>query len=205
MNNKRLTEEKDLLGSKFWHTQNLFHQLATMLRLTRLLNSTQHLNHQLKLVLEESIKILQVEKAIFYLFNERNNEIWSHFISDGEIRRINYPFNNGIIRDSIKNGQVILVDNKNRNVELKDRIIKEGFPELQSCMIVPIVNKNRKAKGCLQIINKNNCKFEQQDSLYVKIVSDLISIAIQDTMMFLEFQEGKRLEKEFEEYRTYLR
>ncbi len=196
MINKRMTEEKDILGSKFWYTHNLFHQLATMLTLTRLLNSNQQLCHQLKLILEESIKILQVEKVILYLFNEQKNEIWSHFVSDGELKRIHYPFVDGVISDTIKNGQVLIVDANNRNVGLKDKIIKNGFPNLQSCIIVPIVNKNREVKGCLQIINKNNDKFEQQDSLYVKIMADLLSLAIQDTMMSLESQEGKRLEKE---------
>ena len=72
--------DRDMLAARVHHSQHLTRQMATVLGLTKVLNSRHKLEQQLTVILNETNRILDADFSVFYLLNERRKELWPHFL-----------------------------------------------------------------------------------------------------------------------------
>ena len=191
-------EDAEMYMTKFYHSQQLSRQLAAILSLTRLLNSSHQLEKQLILILKEIQRVLEVEHAVFYLLNERRNEIWTYFVWQDTIHQKQYPIKDGFVEYVIQTGKVVSVNDPYNHPLLKERkeVVKLGQVTAQSFLMVPICSREGKPNGCLQVINKRVGEFDQKDTTYLNIMADFISLAIQNALSGADVLECRRIEKE---------
>lgn len=176
--------------------QNIPQQLATLVGLTHILNSSHEIEQQLSLLVAEIARVLEARYAIFHLYHEERNEIWSHYLWEGELKQVQRPFGRGIAEYVIQHAKIVNVADVQQDVQLRLEIARLGHQSAESCLLVPILNRNGKPSGCIQVINKRNGHFDQQDTQYLMVMADLISIAIHSALCWKEAREGKRLARE---------
>ncbi|MGH1363617.1 MAG: PP2C family protein-serine/threonine phosphatase [Calditrichia bacterium] len=192
-----VTNEIDMPSTRFHYSQNLSRQLSAMLGMTRLLNSRQQLEQQLKLILEEISRVLDAENAVFYLHNSQRRELRAHVIEKGRISQIVQPCGGGIADYVIKTGKVVNVaDALHDDSRYPSEISRIGRQPVRSFLIVPLINRSGVISGCLQVINKRDGIFDRKDTQYLLTMADLIALAIQNTLLQNEARSGRELEKE---------
>lgn len=184
--------------SKFYYSRQLSRQLAAVLSLTRLLNSTHQLEKQLILILKEIQRVLEVEHAVFYLLNEEQNEISTYFVWGEYIKQIRQPLKDGFVEYVIHTGKVVNVNEPYDHPLLKENkeIVKLGQVVANSFLMVPICNRDGNPNGCLQVVNKKIGEFDQKDTTYLCIMADFISLAVQNALNESEIVENRRLDTE---------
>ncbi|MCB0290709.1 MAG: SpoIIE family protein phosphatase [Calditrichaeota bacterium] len=188
--------DRDMLAARVHHSQHLTRQMATVLGLTKVLNSRHKLEQQLTVILNETNRILDADFSVFYLLNERRKELWPHFLWDGRLRQIRQPVGNSIADYVIEHGKVVNVADAYNHPQYQTQIAKLGQVPIRSFLIVPICNRSGKISGCLQVINKQRGPFDQKDTQCLMIIADLIAIAIQNNLLWNQAEECKRLESE---------
>ncbi|RMF61067.1 MAG: GAF domain-containing protein, partial [Calditrichaeota bacterium] len=191
-------DEREYHMARFYHSQQLSRQLAAIVTLSRLLNSSHQLEQQLILILKEIQRVLDVEYAVFYLLNEDQSEICSYFVWDNSIKQIHKPFRNGFVEYVIQTGKIVNVNDPYSHPMLKElkEVAKFNQVHADSFLMVPITNREGKTNGCLQVINKRSGEFDQKDTNYLCVMAEFISLAIQNALTNADVQECRRLEEE---------
>ncbi|MEL6823155.1 MAG: GAF domain-containing protein [Calditrichota bacterium] len=192
-----ISNEIDVPTTRYHYTKNLSRQLAAMMGVTRLMNSRQQLDQQLRLMLEEVSRVLDAESAVFYLSNSRKNELRAHLVENGKIVQISRRRNGGIADYVINSGKIVNVsDAMQSRSSYYSEISRIGEEPVQSFLIVPIVNRSGAICGCLQVLNKREGIFDRKDTQYLMTMADLIAMAIQNTLLQNEARSGRELEAE---------
>ncbi|GEM_PF-2672464 len=193
-----MPDDTDRYMAKFYYTQQLSRQLAAVLSLTRLLNSTHQLEKQLILILKEIKRVLEVEYTVFYLLNDQRDEIHTYFVWGEYIKQIRQPLKDGFVEYVIQTGKVVNVNEPYDHPLLKENkeIVKFGQVVAKSFLMVPICNREGNPNGCLQVVNKKFGEFDQKDTTYLSIMADFISLAVQNALKESEVTENHRLEEE---------
>jgi len=192
-----ISNEIDVPTTRYHYTKNLSRQLAAMMGVTRLLNSKQQLDQQLRLMLEEVSRVLDAESAVFYLLNSRKNELRAHMVENGKIVQITRKRNGGIADYVINSGKIVNVsDAMQSRSSYYSEIARIGEEPVHSFLIVPIINRSGSICGCLQVLNKREGMFDRKDTQYLMTMADLIAMAIQNTLLQNEARSGRELEEE---------
>ncbi len=185
-----------MLATKFSQTHQLSRHVATLLSVTRLLNSSHRLEQQLSLILAETGRSLDAEHTVLYLYNESRQELCSYYLWEGELRQVQQPLGSGIAEYVLKSGKVVNVADAYNDPRFTTGMALIENQPIRSFLIVPISNRAGKISGCLQVINKRMGGFDQKDTQCLMIMGDLIAVAIQGALNGESARECRRLEKE---------
>lgn len=172
------------------------YHLNLLASMARLLNSTSKLEQKLMLILKEILNVLDSGYAILYWYNVQKNEIWPHYIKNGQLMKTRQPAKGGIPEYVIKTGNIVNAG----DVENDPRLLKKNNHRYTTCLksflAVPVIDNDQNIRGCLQVVNKNKGLFDETDRQYLIIMTDFISLAIQNSKSNCEAREGRRLEHE---------
>lgn len=181
---------------RYARSRHLTEQMVALLGLTRMLNSTRRLEQQLTLLLRETAGILQVEDAAFYLWDGRSPQVQVHFLEYGHLQQAEQDINNHLAAYVVQTGKVVNVADTVTETRYQGRIHTGSGKSARSLLMVPIVNHSGRNCGCLQVINKLTAPFDAQDTRYLMILADLISVAIQKSLTQEGAEKYKSLEKD---------
>ena len=187
-----------MLTHKFYYSQFFSRQFVAVISMMKLLNSTSHLKSQLKILIREINKTLNVEHTVFYVYKRMEKEIWGRFLLNGELKQIEKPIRNGkgIIQLVLQKGKIVKVEDATtlKNIELE--ISKIADTPVRSLLMVPIASRNGDILGGIQVINKKNNTFDNDDIRYLMIIANMVPYILQKNSLYNNARQAKKLEQD---------
>jgi signal transduction histidine kinase/ligand-binding sensor domain-containing protein len=174
---------------KYHHNQRI-ESLTQLLESIRLINSKLDLQSVLQNIAAESasliggepggIALIKEDKVVFeYLWNKKSWEKTS----------VSFPLNQGIAGIVAATGNAIIVN----DITSDPRVIYSDLAEkysLRGLMDVPILNRNRKVIGILDIrLAANRTPFSEADSRLVQSLAEQAAVAIENAELYGSLEE----------------
>ena len=138
-----------------------------------------------KLILQLA-KILHAQRATFYFYNENTNELWSYFAMNLELEEIRVPLGKGVVGKTGKERKILNIKDVAKCkffCEEFDR--KSGFLT-HSVLSAPLVKRNDQLLGVIQIVNKKDGSFTNDDTVFLQSISHYIVNAIENIILHQE-------------------
>jgi sigma-B regulation protein RsbU (phosphoserine phosphatase) len=184
--------DAELLSS----SQGLVSKLTFLMEASKALNSTLDLSELLGRILEVAKTQVDAERGTLFLVDDRTNEIWSLIAHGLEKQEIRLPLGKGIAGHVAKTGETVIIPDAYADPRFNPDVDKRTGYHTRSILCLPILNKAGKVIAALQLLNKNEGTFTEEDAEFLRTLTGHMGLALENAQLHQALLEKERLEKE---------
>ena len=177
-------------------TQRTLSKLSFLVEATKALNSTLDLSELLGRILDVAKNQVEAERGTLFLLDEKTNEIWSLIAHGLEKQEIRLPLGKGIAGHVAQTGEIVLIPDAYADPRFNPDVDKRTGYRTRSILCLPIRNKAGKIIATLQLLNKKQGVFTEEDTDSLLTLSGHIALALENAQLHQELLEKERMEKE---------
>lgn len=174
-------------------------EMQSILQIGRALSSELRIEKLLMLVITEVNNLMNSERGTFYIVDQEKGELWSKVAQGEDILEIRLNIGVGIAGHVAKTGETINIPDAYKDDRFNPEIDKKTGFKTRSILCMPIfeatndARKNKNIIGVLQILNKKDGIFLENDEQLLASMASQIAIAINNSSLY------SRLEKKVNE------
>ncbi len=173
-------------------------RLLELVKIRKLLNSTLRLEKILQIILETATNNLHADRGTVYLIDYKTKELWSKVLQ-GDIKvDIRLPIGKGIAGHVAKTGKKVILKDAYKDPRFNREVDKQTGYHTKTMLCTPMKDRKGKKIGVIQIVNKLNGYFSQEDIKFLDLLSLDACLAIENARLFKEALEKESIEKELE-------
>jgi HD-GYP domain-containing protein (c-di-GMP phosphodiesterase class II) len=140
----------------------------------------------LEVALDRIKNILGAERATFYFFNEDTSELWSYVATALEIGEIRAALGSGIVGKASKDKKLLNIKNAYTSPYFNKEVDKKTGYITKTVICVPLLDRDGKLLGAIQVLNKKEGCFTQLDEENFKNIALYVSIALDNVKLLQE-------------------
>jgi adenylate cyclase len=159
----------------------LSHDLAGELNLDVLLGSIMHATSEL----------LDADRSTLFLYDKRNNELFSRVAEGIDIKEIRIPVNNGIAGSVFSSKKTENIAQPYTDPRFNKEVDRRTGYHTESILAMPILNKTGTCIGVTQVLNKRGGKFTARDEARLGAFTAQIAVALENAKLFEEVLQEK--------------
>jgi GAF domain-containing protein len=187
------TDEKDRQIAEL--RRRLEHEVGTLNRLieiTGLLNSTLNVDELLALIMRSGADLLEAETSSLFLLDEDRNELEIAVATGApaaEVMRQRIPAGTGIAGWVVEHGEPAIVDDPGSDPRFYGGIDEQSGFQTKNVLAVPLRTKE-KVIGVVEIINKRDGGFSQDDVRVASALADQAGTAIENARLYARLADA---------------
>lgn len=173
-------------------------ELTTLNVVTQAITSTLDLEQTLTVVTDNAIRLLDAMAASVVLQDEVRGDLWFHAASGDQtadmVRGQRLPLGQGIVGWVVKHGEPVLSPDVSQDPRFFDRFDQRTGFTTRSIICAPLQTREQTI-GAIEVMNKKEGVFTQNDLRLLSWLATPAAIAIQNARLFEQVQVGhKRLQ-----------
>ncbi len=129
--------------------------------------------------------------------DEKTEEIWSLIAHGLEKQEIRMPLGRGIAGYVAKTGEIVNIPDAYTDPRFNPEVDQQTGFHTRNILCLPIRNKAGKIVAALQLLNKAQGAFTNDDADFVLMLSGHMALAIENAQPHQALLEKERMEKEF--------
>ncbi len=166
-------------------------QLRTLIELTKLITSTLETKEVRRRAIEAATTLLNAEAGSLILIDPDTGDLFFE-IATGEksdvVKKIRLKKGEGIAGWVIENGKAIVLDDVRSDLRFYRGVDEKSNFITKSMIAVPVKTRERML-GVLEVINKKDGRFDNEDLEVLEALSNQIAIAIENANLYEEMRE----------------
>jgi len=179
--------------------QNTLRELGKLGRLieaTKSVNSTLELGKLLNVILETALGVVDGDRGTVYLLDEQKQELWSRVLKGEEDIEIRLPLGKGIAGYVAATGDTLNIPEAYFDSRFNPEVDRTTGYHTHSILCMPMRNNSGKIIGALQLLNKRNGPFTQEDESFIDALSVHAAIAVENARLYEKERERIKMQKE---------
>jgi len=145
----------------------------------------------LQKVMSEATRMLKADRSTLFLNDEKKKELFSKVGEGLGATEIRFPNHLGIAGAVFTSGKTVNIPYAYADLRFNPSFDRQTGFFTRSILCVPVVNKNGKAIGVTQVLNKIGGPFTEEDEARLKAFTAQISIALENAKLFDDVQNMK--------------
>src|SRR5262245_22312352 len=159
-------------------------RLLEIVKIRKLLNSTLRLEKILQIILETATKNLKADGGTVYVIDHKKKELSSK-IFQGDLKvEIRLPIGIGIAGHVAKTGKTIILKDAYKHPRFNPEVDKKTGYRTKTMLCTPMKDRKGKRIGVIQIVNKLNGFFSNDDIKFLDLLSLDACLAIENSRLF---------------------
>ncbi len=135
----------------------------------------------LRLIADEAKKLVNAQRCSLFIVDEENELLWTKH-SDG-LERIVVGLHSGVVGDTYQKQTPQIVNNPYEDERFLPHIDKKSGFVTHNIITVPIYNSKRNIMGILQLLNKQEGDFDNDDLEFLIFYANYISGSLELVML----------------------
>lgn len=190
---EQLRDEIHILKAKLEHKNN---QLLSIQYIGEKLSSELRTDNLLEIIMSELNNLMNAERSTFYIVDEERGELWSKIAQKTKLKEIRLKIGAGIAGHVAETGEIVNLKDAYEDQRFDKTIDKLTGYKTSSILCLPILepkkntdDKRRKIIGVLQVLNKKDGFFNDNDEKLLKSLSSQIAIAIINANLYSQLEK----------------
>ncbi len=168
--------------------------LRRVLEVTRKLAAPFDLDTMLTEVVDVSRNILDADRGTVFLYDEETDELVVRVAT--EMGSIRIPANKGIVGESAQTRKLINVPDCYADKRFNRAIDKETGYRSRCMLTIPLLGFEETLVGVLQILNKNEGTFDEQDEFIAMALAAQAAVVLHRAKITEQIIESEKLDRE---------
>lgn len=170
------------------------HALSQILEVTRKLAAPFDLETMLSEVVDAARTILDADRGTVFLYDEANDELVVKVAT--ELGTIRIPADKGIVGESAQKRTLINVPDCYADERFNQAIDKQTGYRTRCMLTLPLIGYEDSLIGVLQILNKNNGTFDEQDEYVATALAAQAAVVLHRVKMTDALIVSEKLDRE---------
>jgi signal transduction histidine kinase len=167
-------------------------RLGALREVARALAGALELDKLLAVVVEQTTLLVDCDRATVFVVDADRGELWSR-VAQGAAATIRLPLGQGIAGFVAKSGVPLNIADAYKDPRFHPGIDKVSGYTTKSILAAPIKDARGAPTGVVQALNKRGGRpFTVEDERLLEAVSDQVSVALQNALLFEETREKAR-------------
>ena len=167
---------------------------ARILEVTRELARPLDLNTMLSHVIDAARAVLKADRGSVFLYDAKTNELYST-VATG-VTALRFPAGRGIVGECAETRQLINVPDCYADPRFNREADQKTGYHTRCLLTVPLVGSDNSLVGVMQVLNKENGIFGQEDEQIAQALAAQCAVAIQRMQMLSDLVENEKLKRE---------
>ena len=159
-------------------------KMAILLDVATSLSQTLDLDTLINNIINKVTEILNAERSSLFLLDHNTNELWSKVALEAEISEIRFPCTEGLAGHVVSTGQVLNIEDAYEDSRFNPAVDKETGFRTKSVICSPVINREEKIIGVIQVINKKEGIFDQEDENLLQALSSQTAVALENAQLY---------------------
>ncbi|WBX76781.1 GAF domain-containing protein [Tenacibaculum ovolyticum] len=170
-------------------SENIKNNFSTLLDVFKAVSSELNLNKLIQVIMNKAAEITKADRSSLFLVDEETGELWTMFAKGLQNRIVRTK--KGIVAEVAKNKRALIVNDPYKHPQFDASIDKKTKYITKSILSVPVFNSKNKVLGVIQVINKQENNFNQDDLDILTGFASQVRIAIENAKLFDQIQGMK--------------
>lgn len=159
-------------------------KMAILLDVATSLSQTLDLDTLINNIINKVTEILNAERSSLFLLDHNSKELWSKVALGAEISEIRFPCTEGLAGHVVSTGQVLNIKDAYEDSRFNPAVDKETGFRTKSVICSPLTNREEKFIGVIQVINKKEGIFDQEDENLLQALSSQTAVALENAQLY---------------------
>jgi phosphoserine phosphatase len=168
--------------------------LRSVLEVTRKLGAPFDLDTMLTEVVDAARDVLDADRGTVFLYDEESDELVVKVAT--ELGTIRIPSNKGIVGESAMSRKLINVPDCYADERFNRAIDKETGYQSRCMLTIPLIGFEDTLVGVLQILNKNDGVFDEQDEFVATALAAQAAVVLHRAKLIESMIASERLDRE---------
>lgn len=173
-------------------------KLRAIVEASKKLTSVLELDELLSVILDVALDELEAERGTVYLMDKERREIFSRIVVGNEMEEIRLPLGKGIAGVVADTGEAIIISDAYSDPRFDPEVDKKSGFRTRSILSSPLIKGEQEILGVLQLLNKQDGVFTEEDSEYLSALAAHMVIALENAKAHRERLEQERTQREIE-------
>lgn len=163
--------------------------LIALLKIGQTVAAETNIDVLLKVIAEETKSAIQADRCSVFLYDKKNNELWSKVALGMDSQEIRFPAGKGLAGHVVKSGETINIKNAYTDERFNKEIDLQTGYKTTTILCMPIRNLNQQIIGAFQVLNKLNGTFSEEDEDLLVAIGSSAGIALENAQLFKQQKE----------------
>ena len=168
-------------------------KMHKLIEATKIVNSTLDTDKLLEIILHTATSAVMADRGTLYLLDETKNELWSKVFQGSAMVEIRLPVGKGIAGFVAASGQTINIPDAYADPRFNPDIDKATGYRTKTILCMPMKNKDGKAIGVFQLLNKAHGSFTAEDEEFIEALSVHAALAVENAQLAQQMVQSERL------------
>lgn len=163
--------------------------LIALLKIGQAVAAETDITALLKVIAEETKAAIQADRCSVFLYDKKNNELWSKVALGMDSQEIRFPVDKGLAGHVVKTGQTINIKDAYSDDRFNKEIDLQTGYKTKTILCMPIKNLKQEIIGAFQVLNKLNGEFSDEDEDLLIAIGSSAGVALENAQLFKKQQE----------------
>ncbi len=163
-------------------------KLTALLEIGKAMTAERDLDRLLPLIMGEVTKVMEANRSTLFLVDRERHELWSKVAQGLEVREIRLKIGTGIAGHVAATGQTVHIPDAYADRRFDPSTDLQTGYHTRSILAVPMVNKPGEVIGVIQVLNKRDGSFTEDDIELLHALSSQAAVAVENALLYEEIQ-----------------
>ena len=165
-----------------------------ILEVARRLGVSSDLDDLLDVIINETVKVLDCDRASIFLYDPKRNELYTK-VAHG-LGLVYLPIDRGIVGACARERVAINVPDAYADTRFNADVDRQSGYRTRNILSCPLIDYDGQLVGVVQAINKHRGPFGPGDQWLLETLSSQAAVALQRARLIREYAEKQRLQRE---------
>ena len=168
--------------------RNQVQRQKMLFELGQIITSEMNLDALFKLIMEQANKVMNTETSSVFMYDSKNEQLWSLVSTDLKRNEIRFPVNHGVAGWVFQHKTPVIINDPYNDPRFLPDIDKKTGSQTRNILCIPLINRNQNCIGTLQTLNKKEKDFTDQDLELLTSASHYVTIALENAKLYKELK-----------------
>lgn len=181
-----------LSGGAGERISTLLHQYSVLIEVNKTLSRSLSLDELLPRLIDVITDVLHADRGTLFLYDEENDELFSHIAQGDGTGEIRIPSAAGIAGTVFTAGDTLNIPDAQADPRFNPEVDKRTGYHTRNILCVPLRNKSGERIGVTQLLNKGGGPFEPGDVALLEVITSQASAALEHAQMYERLERARR-------------
>ncbi|MCC6739546.1 MAG: SpoIIE family protein phosphatase [Planctomycetia bacterium] len=165
--------------------------LETILDVTRKMSSVHDTDELLGIILSETVRVMNADRASLFLVDKRTNELVAR-IAQKAATMIRFPVGRGIAGHVAATKEIVNIPDAYNDARFNPEFDRKTGYVTRTILCAPLLTKENDVIGVMQVINKKDGAFTRYDESFLLAFGSQCAIALENARLLKDYIEQQK-------------
>ena len=160
------------------------HKLSLITNVGQTVTSFLNIDELFDVIIEQTNQIMQTERSTLFLYEEKNNILWSFVATGMKKNTIRIPVDHGVAGWVFQKQQPLILNDPYHDGRFYEEIDRKSGFKTRNILCIPLINRKGTCIGVFQALNKITGEFEENDRELLTALSHYVAIALENAALY---------------------